>query len=99
MDYLSKHAKTQIAARGVITEADVNRVIGALAPKIQALHVHEVRVIVKVFSSKIVCSDGSNGNLVVACVDGRTCVVKTVMLTRAAQVERKSREVPYLEVK
>lgn len=85
---LSIHASDQIVSRGVTTAAEVLAAVSARQGVIARQPVDEVKVIVKTFSAKVTCADGSNGECVVACVDARSGVIKTVMLKRRSQVQR-----------
>jgi hypothetical protein len=96
---LTFHAIQQILSRKVVDEAAVLDAVNKNGAKIERLgksH-NEVRVIVKTLKGRVVCPDGSNGNLVVACIDPKTQNVKTVMLTNSYQVNEKIHEVPYIK--
>jgi hypothetical protein len=70
---------------------DQQAVFQAVAEKrgqISAAKAEEVRVIVCQLDVIIHAPDGSNGDLVIACVDRRSLTVKTVMLQRSTQVRR-----------
>lgn len=94
---LSRHAKEQCETRGF----DPNEVESICAGREAQIKKHsnrtnEVRVVVKRYAAQQVCSDGSNGDIAVACVDTRNGVVKTVMLQRRTQAQRKRNDTPYL---
>lgn len=91
MARLTRHAQEQISNRPVVTEAEVLGAVLSKEREIVQARSTEVRVIVKTLKSKVRFPDGSNGDVVLACVDSRSLAVKTVMLQRASQVERKRR--------
>lgn len=93
---LTLHAKQQIASRAVTTESEVLAAVNRHENAIRSSRAHEVRVVVKVLTASVYLPDGSNGDVVLACVDPSTVRVKTVMVQRRSQAIRKSREVPYL---
>lgn len=96
---LSRHAISQIKTRGestgLFTVDDVAAACQAAESGIRTCKdAQEVRVIVRTVqgtvrlqdgSFGVFLPDGSNGQLVVACVDPRTLTVKTVMLQRVRQ--------------
>jgi len=86
---LTLHASEQIQSRGVVTATEVLEAVRRNEDVISQSQSCQVMVIVKTFSGKICLPDGSNGDTVLACVDPRTMRVKTVMLQRSSQVERK----------
>lgn len=77
--------------RQVVSEDQVNAAIEKNLQRIRRSQAAEVRVIVREFKVQVVCADGSNGDVVLACVDPRTVTVKTVMLQRSTQVAHKIR--------
>ncbi len=87
---LSRHAKEQCDARGIASTEEVEAAVKKAAAKIGKSNTWEVRVVVKQFSNKVSLPDGSNGNLVIACVDPQSGTVKTVMLQRESQTRRKN---------
>jgi len=93
---LSIHASKQIATRHITTEEEVLQAVARHSARIQRSRAPEVKVIVRTFRTRIVLNDGSNGDVVLACVDPQTLVVKTVMLQRSSQVERKRQYETYL---
>jgi len=112
MIQLTHHAKEQISARAegdvynwlgkhvkhvsnLISEWEVLSACESKAAEISA-HSREVRVIVKRLRAVVTAPDGSNGDLIVACIDPIGACVKTVMLQRNSQAKRKSQDVPYL---
>lgn len=74
---------------GVVTPSEVIEVVNAKIPQVKQVRGYEARVIVKILQSIVTCEDGSNGDVIVACVDPSTLKVKTVMLQRKSQVQRK----------
>jgi len=96
MATLSVHAQQQIASRG-FDPAEILGKVEALEGKIKQVgrRSREVRVVVK-HQQYTVIADGSNGNLVVACVDSATMNVITVMLQNKYQMEQKIKETPYI---
>jgi len=109
---LTYHAKEQISARregdvynflgkhvrhvsNLISEWEVLSACQSREAEI-INHSTEVRVIVKQLRVVVTAPDGSNGDLVVACIDPISRRVKTVMLQRHWQAERKSQDIPYL---
>lgn len=107
---LSMHAINQINTRGestgLFTVDDVTAACHAAESGIKKFtDSQEVRVIVKTVcgsvrlqdgSFGVYLPDGSNGQLVVACMDPRTLTVKTVMLQRERQARGHSKSVPYI---
>lgn len=93
---LSFHARLQIANRAVVSEEEVLAAVSRHERTLSHAFAPEIRVVVKTMKVSTYLPDGSNGDVVVACVDTRSLKVKTVLLSRSAQVERRSREVPYL---
>jgi hypothetical protein len=89
--HITKHAEAQIIDRGVTTTAEVLTAVNAKLSQIRASRTWEVRVIVKRLRVQVFLPDGSNGDVILACVDPVTLNVKTVMLQRSAQVERKAK--------
>ena len=87
---ISYHAKSQIETRAVCTVREVQEAVTQHLGGKQLKH-REAKIIVKSLPSYVVLPDGSNGTIVIACVDTRTLVVKTVMLQRRSQVIRKSK--------
>jgi hypothetical protein len=111
MATLTLHAKQQIVGRergylantgtrvkGIVSAAEVLRIVTGKESQISKLasSTVEVRVIVKRLKYSVVTEDGSNGDLVLACVDTRTMAVKTVMLQRTEQAKVKCKVVPYI---
>lgn len=90
--HLGYHAQEQLLNRGIATPDEVLTAVNRVAGRVQSSKCSECRVIVKVFSRQYQLSDGSNGDVVLACVDPGTLKVKTVMLQRKSQVIRKSQE-------
>jgi len=97
MATLTNHARKQIEDRG-FDAGEILSKVESLEPKIKKLarRAHEVRVVVK-HQRFTVVSDGSNGDLVVACVDTATMNVITVMLQNKYQMEQKIKETPYVK--
>lgn len=95
---LSIHASQQIATRHISTQEEVLQAVSRHASHILRLagRTDEVKVIVRTYQTRIVLNDGSNGDVVLACVDCRTLVIKTVMLQRSSQVARKRQYEAYL---
>jgi pyridoxine 5'-phosphate synthase PdxJ len=97
MTYLTRHAREQIDARQVCTQAEVMREVTRKAREIRRhWQEREVKVIVKTMKAKVILEGDSNGEVVVACVDPYDLGIKTVMLTRQAQIERKSKYEVYI---
>jgi hypothetical protein len=97
---LSKHATERIDGRGITSDREVNAVVSSYAAEIrQHQSEFEVRVVVRSLRFKVSLPDGSNGDLVIACVDPRSLVVKTVMLQRRGQAQRKASQVHYCGLK
>jgi hypothetical protein len=98
---ISKHAREKIQVRKIASEREVLTALDKKTKliKIAGNHVVEVRVIVKRLSAVVYCPDGSNGNIVVACIDTRNNKVKTIMLTNTYQIKKKMKtlmEVRYI---
>lgn len=77
---LGVHARNRIAERTVgdfASEVEVLRAVNLAAPKFPA-GIAEVHVVVKRTSYQVI--NGQSGDMVIAAVDPRTQVVKTVML-------------------
>jgi hypothetical protein len=93
---LSWHAKDQCKVRG-IDPREVLATVRGWRREIERSGAWEVRVVVGFYQVKQVCEDGSNGDLVLACVDPRNLKIKTVMLQRSSQAYRKQAdgEAPY----
>lgn len=93
---LTYHAREQITSRGITTDSEVLDAVNQRVDQVSGSKSWEVKVVVKRLEAKVYCPDGSNGDVVVACVDPKNLAVKTVMLQRAAQVARKSQFEDYL---
>lgn len=91
---LTQHAKRQIRERQVTSDEEVLTVLTRKENLFNTVNprITEVRITIKKFSSVVVCDDGSNGDIVVACVDRASKRVKTVMLTNTYQVKQKMKE-------
>lgn len=89
---LTTHARQQIQKRPVVSDREVLAAVASKASEIAETDAYEVRVIVKTLPEKVYFPDGSNGDTVLACVDPDTMNIKTVMLQRSSQVERKRLE-------
>lgn len=83
---LSRHAAEQCACRGIATPDEVLGACRGHEREIEASEAYQVKVIIKRLAYEIRTS-GSEGSVVVACVDPKTLVVKTVMLERPIQVK------------
>jgi hypothetical protein len=98
--YMSLHAKKQAAARG-INGQEVGRVCQTVESEIARSKTDEVRVIVHEYGAVMRSKDGSEGNLIVACCDKESGLVKTVMLRYDWQVAKDKagvgRSVDYVE--
>lgn len=70
---------------GIMTVTDVVGAVDAQATVIRQLNQAEVHVVVRRLDVIVQCTDGSNGNLIVAAVDTATMKVKTVMLRQTGQ--------------
>jgi hypothetical protein len=89
---LTVHARRRIAERPFTDEGEVMKVMLNKGPAIRRhWEQHEVRVIIKTLKAVIELPDGSNGDVVVACVDPASVTVKTVMLERAEQIQARSK--------
>lgn len=86
---LTLHAREQCHQRGFSTD-EVESVVNKYASRIGESRSWEVRVVVKKLSGKVYLPDGSNGDVILACVDPVRMTVKTVMLQRYSQVVRKA---------
>lgn len=75
---LSKHAREQCGARGIATAEEVEAALRGHEREISQSQSWQVKVIVKRVAFTVTA--GSQGDLVVACVDPSNLVVKTVML-------------------
>lgn len=96
MASLTFHARSQCKSRGV-SPREVLRAVEQVESQIKAASdQYEAKVVVKTLHGHVFLPDGSNGDTVIACVDTRTLRVKTVMLQRSTQVERKSKYELYL---
>ncbi len=95
--FFSKHATLQADARD-INQAEVLEAVQKNADKIARMssRTNEVKVIVK-HTKYTVARDGSNGDMIVACVDAKTGTIKTVMYQNQWQVSYKSKETPYVK--
>jgi len=93
---LSIHASQQIATRRITTEEEVLQAVARYSARILCSRAPEVKVIVRTYRTRIILNDGSNGDVVLACVDPQTLIIKTVMLQRSSQVERKRQYETYL---
>ena len=93
---LSAHAESQIIGRQICTLDEVLSAVNRQADKIENKSAWQVKVIVKILPVRVALPDGSNGDLVIAAVDPQRQVVKTVMLERRSQVNRRSKSEPYL---
>lgn len=87
---ITYHARQQILSRGVTSEAEVLSTIASKLNEIENVRFFEVRVVVKYLGKSVMCSDGSNGDVVLACLDPQRKTIKTVMLQRQSQLRRKS---------
>lgn len=87
---ITEHAKGQLQARGIATPDEVMQAVARHEGRITRAKVSDVRVIVKRTTYQFL-ADGSNGDVVVACVTP-SGIIKTVMLQRSAQVVGKSRD-------
>lgn len=88
---LTLHAKFQIAQRGITSESEVLAAIASKLNLIEKVRFYEVRVVVKRLPHCVTCDDGSNGDIVLACLDPQRKTIKTVMLQRSEQVARKAK--------
>ena len=93
---LTRHAQEQIDTRGVTTGAEVLGAVNRYADEIENTREWQVKVVVKRLTAKVYLPDGSNGDVVLAAVDPGSGNVKTIMLQRGSQVERKSKDETYL---
>lgn len=75
--------------RQVVTVDHVEAAVTQHLKRIQKSKAPEVRLVVRTFKAEVLCSDGSNGDVVLACIDPQTVTVKTVMLQRSGQVLHK----------
>ena len=82
---MSRHAREQLASRAVVTEEEVIDACTKVEGQIASSRDWQAVVVVKTLEQKVSFPDGSNGDMVVACVDPDSRVVKTVMLRRQEQ--------------
>lgn len=83
------HSKAQIEKRGIISEGEVLKVIESKYSEIMRVNHFEVKVVVKRLNRVLTCEDGSNGDLIVACLDPQRQTIKTVMLQNSWQAVSK----------
>lgn len=78
---LSKHSKEQAIKRvsGLVSEQEILGKVSAVAEQVKSTREWQAMVIVKRLPA-VVRRGKSSGNMVVACVEPSTMVVKTVML-------------------
>lgn len=90
-ELFTSHAIKNIKGRlsGLVTIQDVEDKINQYRPELSNMHDNEQVMIVIRQLGQTMSRNGSNGNLVVACVDPRTVTVKTVMLRHSRQLGQK----------
>lgn len=82
----SPHARVALSKRPFATVEEILEAVIRCEPKIHRTKHFEALVVVKRFTHKVVCPDGSNGNLLIACVQPRDLYIKTIMLQRSEQM-------------
>jgi hypothetical protein len=87
---LTSHARDQINARGVTTADEVLRAVNSVQSQVLSSQAWQVKVVIKTLPSRISVA-GSEGNVVVACVDPVNKTIKTLMLEGQEQVWGRSK--------
>ena len=93
---LTNHAIEQINSRNICTPDEVLLAVNRHSKEIEKSKAWQVKVIVKSLPRFIYLPDGSNGDIVIAAIDPGRLTIKTVMLERRSQINRHSRNEPYL---
>lgn len=87
---LTRHAREQIENRGVTTADEVLKAVNSVKRQVLSSSAWQVKVILKRVDYQY--TGGSEGNLVVACVDPVNRTIKTVMLEGENQYYGRSKD-------